>query len=684
MGAIRDMLNGLAPGSRVIVAAASTEKLLQAYNACWDLRLVAVPLDPSSPPTFQTHVIQHAQPHAMVREDGTTVCGGPWTESPPGDAFIVYTSGTTGAPKGVVLTRAACEYNARAVAELHGLRPGVKHITCLPLHHCNAIMMSWLACKLTGAINIHAPRRIHAFIDTARASHAEMGNIAPALLTDMVRTRQPWPSTLRYLLTAAAPLPRSLARAFRDLYGPGRLRQGYGMSEAVNFSFTMPDLQGAAWDDAYCERDPGVGVPVGDTEWRIVDGEVQVRGSSLMRCYWHDPDATAAAFDDGWLRTGDLGEERDGILVLTGRRKEIINRGGEKLSPLAVEEAYRLAGIRGVFAVVPSYCPRLGEDVALAGQLPPLGFSVKLDHRLRPAAATDEPVAHTSTGKPQRGSVGLVSMALPEIDYTSLAAAVRPLARVICDRLSPGKGQAGYLHRQAVMLKGAELEPALAMEAPAVIRAALEELESGIRDREELSGIYRRLAPLWERLMVEAPMGHYAQMAADFMMKRGLHESPVILELGAGVGNFSRLIKSHAGRYIRTDAHQRFLDGRWSSDEMVLDFDEPLPDLPKLNCVVAVNALHCAKAPRDVIKALHRAMAPGGTLILAEGKSYPWCAPWALNLIYGFFDGWWDRGGFRTRQYWLDAMHEAKFSSRGYSVLRAGHYDLGGLVWAVK
>ena len=191
---------------------------------------------------------------------------------------------------------------------------------------------------------------------------------------------------------------------------------------------------------------------------------------------------------------------------------------------------------------------------------------------------------------------------------------------------------------------------------------------------------------LWKRAMTEWPMGGFARMTADFMIEHGLLGGKV-LELGAGVGSCSALVAGHVtDRFIRTDV-QPFLLKRQRIAGTVerYDFNEP-GTWRDLDTIFAVNALHCAKDKLATLRHLREMLRPGGALVLGEGRPHTDArgTPWALNAFFGLFRGWWDVGGFVSRDGWLEALRAAGFARIGFAVRRAGVHDLGGVIWAVK
>lgn len=696
------LLAGLPAGARVVVRCPSGQRLADVLTACLEQHLVCVPLSPRATDAELTELATRVAASAVL--DGPTAQARPLPGDPghpeaEGLAYIMFTSGSTGRPKGVKIGREALLGNARKTADLHRFGPDRPHGTCLPLFHCNAIVMSLTGAHATGTpLLLSHPFDAFRYFKELDAAGARTASIAPALLHDLVEAGPPWPDGLDYLITAAAPLTSDLARRFHDRYGP-RLRQGYGLTEAVNFSFVMPSLDSAAFREQYVDQQPPVGLPLPGTELRLADGEVWLRTPDRMQGYWGDPEATARALtDDGWLRTGDMGELRDGFLVLRGRRDDRVNRGGEKYHPGEIEQRWRARGLDIPFAAVAVAEPALGQDFGLVAEGADAARlrSVFEGGFPRPLAVAGGGFETTETGKPRRSLMGRRLAALRDSGprYEDLIGYAVTAARALVESPHrPATAQAGHVHQQALALVTAF--PTAAPVAGTPRSAAHDSLDALVSGWPEFAAgtatgeeLMQRHRGLWKRLMTEWPMGSYPDLAARTLEAAGLLTGR-ILEVGSGVGNTTERIAHRVdGEFVWSDRLPELVArGRWPGTGAVLDLDrEPPAELGTFDTIVATNVVHCVADKPATLSRLHDLLVPGGRLVLAEGSSPTTGqgAPWALDFLFSLFDGWWDRGGFRTRWEWLALMEAAGLYRPGFSALRAGPYDLGGVVWASR
>jgi acyl-CoA synthetase (AMP-forming)/AMP-acid ligase II len=265
----------------------------------------------------------------------------------PGKLYL-STSGSTGEPKGVLLDARQVAWTADQVRLNHELTPHDRGLTPLPFFHINAPVVSLAASLLTGGSVVIAPQfRRGAFwaqIERHQVTWASLVPTIVALLLDMPEPAAA-PASLRFVRTASAPLPAAHMRAFEHRFGVPVV-ETYGLTEAASQICANPAPPR--------QRKPGsVGLPVGialrvvrpaegdDTTLHDVApgevGEVCVQGPSIIAAYVEG--RGASAFRDGWFRTGDLGyQDADGYLFLTGRLRDVINHGGENVSPREVEE----------------------------------------------------------------------------------------------------------------------------------------------------------------------------------------------------------------------------------------------------------------------------------------------------------------------------------------------------------
>ncbi len=366
---------GLKAGNRVIVALDNSIDAVITYLSLLRSHMTAVPMNPNESAAWMNYISEHCRASAVVTKDGiTNIRNQHDSLSLHGQvSTIIYTSGTTGEPKGVCLGWQNWKANSIAVNEHHGIDDQTIHASPLPLYHCNAHGFSMYGTYLARCKWVMFDGIEGDFLQVINSESAEIVSLVPALLEKLLRANSKWKphARLRYILTAAAPLSATLLRCVFDFWNV-RVIQGYGLSESTNFSCTVPvDLP----DDLYLKvmlpkpsvgvALPGVEIRVGDDDDEGIVGELRVRSSSNCLGYWGD-----ALGSREWVRTGDLGYyhriEGARFYYLAGRIKEQINRGGETISPLFIEEELRALGLDGEFVVIPIPDPRLGEEVGLA------------------------------------------------------------------------------------------------------------------------------------------------------------------------------------------------------------------------------------------------------------------------------------------------------------------------------
>jgi long-chain acyl-CoA synthetase len=312
------------------------------------------------------------------------------TERPTLDdeALLVYTSGTTGAPKGVVLTQQHLLVDAQGIAAWHGLSGNQRTMCVLPIHHVNGIVVTLITPLYVGGSTVlNRAFSPAAFWARIAREKVQIVSVVPTLLQYLLEFAETnaaagmsiygegvTPADLRafrYPICGAGTLSMALVTAFEARFGIPILH-GYGLSETTCYSCFLPIDQPADehqhWMHAFGY--PSIGCPIAPNEMAIFDaagtgreleagerGEICVRGHNVMKYYYRRPDANAEAFKFGWFRTGDEGFYQVGAdgrryFFISGRIKELINRGGVKFSPFDIEEALiSYPGVRAALAV---------------------------------------------------------------------------------------------------------------------------------------------------------------------------------------------------------------------------------------------------------------------------------------------------------------------------------------------
>lgn len=286
-------------------------------------------------------------------------------------AVILYTSGSSGAPKGVCLTHRNLLSNCNACIEHARMNPDQRFLGVLPLFHAFGLTAMLLAPVVLGATVQYLPRFQPALVaETIREQAISIFMAVPSMYAAMLRLHDVSPDCFAPLVLALSggePLPPNVAAACEQHWGV-RLMEGYGLTE------TSPVVSiNTPW--AYRPRTvgqalPGVEVQIVDSAggWlpADADGEVLIRGRSVMKAYYNRPDETAAAIDaQGWFHTGDVGRvDADGFLSITGRLKELIIVGGDNVFPGEVEAVLVQHPAVAEAAVIGSPDPARGEVVA--------------------------------------------------------------------------------------------------------------------------------------------------------------------------------------------------------------------------------------------------------------------------------------------------------------------------------
>jgi long-chain acyl-CoA synthetase len=295
------------------------------------------------------------------------------------DAVVLYTSGTTGQPKGAELTHANLTRNAALTAGTL-INSGTDDVImgCLPLFHVFGLTCGLNATITSGATLTLLPRfdAGHA-LDVIARDRVTVFEGVPTMYAAMLHhpgSADADTSSLRTCISGGAAMPVEILHSFERTFGCVIL-EGYGLSE------TSPV---ASFNHPNAERKPGsIGTPVIGVEMRVVGpdgaslgvgevGEIAIRGHNVMKGYWRKPEATAEAIPDGWFRTGDLARvDEDGYFFIVDRKKELIIRGGYNVYPREIEEVLYEHPAVAEAAVVGIPHDSLGEEVGAAVALKP-------------------------------------------------------------------------------------------------------------------------------------------------------------------------------------------------------------------------------------------------------------------------------------------------------------------------
>jgi long-chain acyl-CoA synthetase len=295
------------------------------------------------------------------------------------DAVILYTSGTTGRPKGAELTHANLTRNAELTAfEMLNAGPGDVTMGCLPLFHVFGLTAGLNATIAVGGTLTLLPRfdagKALEIIGRDKVTIFEGVPTMYATMLHHVDHAGADTSSLRTCISGGAPMPLEIMRGFEQTFGCTIL-EAYGLSETSPIaSFNHPDKV----------RKPGsIGTPAEGVEMRVVGadggelpvgevGELAIRGHNVMKGYWGKPEATAEAIPDGWFRTGDLVTvDDDGYFFIVGRQKDLIIRGGYNVYPREIEEALHEHQAVAEVAVIGMPHTELGEEIGAAVVLKP-------------------------------------------------------------------------------------------------------------------------------------------------------------------------------------------------------------------------------------------------------------------------------------------------------------------------
>jgi long-chain acyl-CoA synthetase len=399
---------GLQPGDRIATLRGNDPYTVALYFAAWTAGLAVAPINCGEDDERVAFILENSEARVLfaaeAQEERLPRVAKPELETrvthatgeapeyaldtrpPPGsdapgpavsadaEALLVYTSGTTGPPKGVVLDQSNMLTDAHSIADWHRFGPDDRAMCVLPIHHVNGTVVTLVTPLYTGgSVVLH--RRFHAgsFWTALAAERCTWVSVVPTLLAFLCERGGDLSSLdlsrFRHIICGAGPLTTELAHRFDAAFGK-RVVHGYGLSETTCYSSFLPiDLDSAAYARWMFEQGfPSIGCAISANEMAIHDpdgspltegvrGEIVARGPNVMKYYFKRPDANRDTFAHGWFRSGDegffkLGADGAAYYFITGRLKELIIRGGVNYSPFDIDEVLNsIAGVRAAMAV---------------------------------------------------------------------------------------------------------------------------------------------------------------------------------------------------------------------------------------------------------------------------------------------------------------------------------------------
>jgi len=369
---------GLQPGDRVGVYLANRPELILIYLACVKAGFAFTPINILYRAGEIAHILGDAEPSALFAarasealleglatpywvedlEDAIDDLGGEQLQDEPDAravATLVYTSGTTGRPKGAMLTQANFAANARSLIEAWRMTSEDRLLLTLPLFHVHGLgngLHTWLALgyRMRLLERFRKETIVDDFLDFRPTVFFGVPTMYERLLETPADKARDIGKVVRLFVSGSAPLPAATLGKFRDLFGHDILER-YGMSETL--MNTSNPYDGERRAGSVGPALPGVSVRICNERDEVVatgeTGELQLRGPNVFEGYWRREDATAEAFaKGGWFRTGDLGTmAADGYFTLQGRGKELIISSGFNVYPREVEEfLLKIPGVR--------------------------------------------------------------------------------------------------------------------------------------------------------------------------------------------------------------------------------------------------------------------------------------------------------------------------------------------------
>lgn len=397
---------GLQPGDKIATISHNHWHTVVQYYAAWFCGLVVVPVNLGEDDNRIAYILENAKVKmALVRAEyaerikkiidaeqilssvDLVICNesvnsfsskeGKFKEDDidiESEALIVFTSGTTGNPKGVVLTQRNLLEDARTISQWHNIDGQTKMMCVLPIHHVNGTVVTMITPFYAGgAVVLNQKFSAGHFFKAIEEEQVHIVSVVPTLLQYLTNYYEgkeaPKLDQFRHIICGAGPLTVKVAQNFEEKFGIPIIH-GYGLSETTCYSCFIPAEQSEKEHNKWM-RDfgyPSIGIPVQANNMDIQDeegnsvqegerGEIVIRGVNVMKGYFNNREANESAFKNGWFRSGDEGffkkdEKGNPYFFITGRLKELIIRGGINLAPLEIDEVINKApGVKAGIAV---------------------------------------------------------------------------------------------------------------------------------------------------------------------------------------------------------------------------------------------------------------------------------------------------------------------------------------------
>lgn len=396
-------LKGITKDGRVATAAHNHPDTIVQYFACWLLGACVVPLNMSEDSQRHTYILQNSNATVLLmREDYKTQLAPvlehctietvaisteyyqtihqqpehvlPQENMLDEEAMIVYTSGTTGNPKGVVLVQRNLMADGEGISQWHNITPDQRMMCVLPIHHVNGTIVTHVTPFLAGSsVVLNRKFQTEYFFQRIKDENVHVVSVVPTLLAFLLEAKQDslgvQQQGFRHIICGAGPLTCELARQFEDTYNIP-IMHGYGLSETTCYSCfletSLTEIQHRKWLLDY--GFPSIGTPIPQNEMQIHDttgnplgeherGEIVIRGWNVMKEYYQNDKANLETFQHSWFRSGDEGfwvNSPDGkpYFFITGRIKELFIRGGVNIAPLEIDEVINCApGVKAGISV---------------------------------------------------------------------------------------------------------------------------------------------------------------------------------------------------------------------------------------------------------------------------------------------------------------------------------------------